>query len=69
MAKAIKGTLIECDPSIRSLIVKLNSDNSGIIIEELDDRHLLIDSNRLTFLKKELNDYLSRNTFSIFDEE
>lgn len=69
MAKAVKGTLIECDPSIKSLIVKLNADNAGIVIEELDDRHLLIDSSKLPYLKRELNVYLSKNTFSIFDDE
>lgn len=69
MAKAVKGTLIECDPSIKSLIMKLNSDNAGIVIEELDDRHLLIDTSKLAYLKRELNAYLSKNTFSIFDDE
>ncbi|KAG0683289.1 TFIIH complex subunit tfb5 [Pichia californica] len=69
MARAIKGMLIECDPSIKSLVVKIDQDYRDIIIEELDDTHLLIDPSKLTFIKKELNRILADNSYNPFDDE
>lgn len=69
MARAIKGMLIECDPSIKSLVVKIDQDYRDIVIEELDDTHLLIDPSKLTFIKKELNRILASNSYNPFDEE
>lgn len=69
MARAIKGMLIECDPSIKSLVVKIDQDYRDIVIEELDDTHLLIDPSKLTFIKKELNRILASNSYNAFDEE
>lgn len=69
MARAIKGMLIECDPSIKSLVVKIDQDYRDIVIEELDDTHLLIDPSKLTFIKKELNRILADNSYNPFDDE
>lgn len=70
------------DPSIRALILNIDSRTHDIIIEvsekgvcvlgtgcwlelkELDDTHLLIDSNKLDYLKKKLGDTLDENTFN-----
>ncbi|ODQ48461.1 hypothetical protein PICMEDRAFT_14033 [Pichia membranifaciens NRRL Y-2026] len=69
MARAIKGMLIECDPSIKSLVVRIDQDYRDIVIEELDDTHLLIDPSKLTFIKKELNRILADNSYNPFDDE
>lgn len=69
MARAIKGMLIKCDPSIKSLVVKIDQDYRDIVIEELDDTHLLIDPSKLTFIKKELNRILASNSYNAFEEE
>ena len=69
MARAIKGMLIKCDPSIKSLIVRIDMDYRDIIIEELDDTHLLIDPTKLVFVKKELNRILADNSYNPFDDE
>ena len=69
MARAIKGMLIECDPSIKSLVVRIDQDYRDIVIEELDDTHLLIDPSKLTFIKKELNRILADNVYNPFDDE
>lgn len=61
--------LIECDPSIKSLVVKIDQDYRDIVIEELDDTHLLIDPSKLTFIKKELNRILADNAYNPFDDE
>lgn len=64
MPKAIRGALIECDPSIRTLIISIDMRRQDIIIEELDERHLFIDESKVDILKKELNDRLDQNTWN-----
>lgn len=61
--------MIECDPSIKALIVNIDSDKHDIVIEELDDTHLLIDSTKVDFVKEELNRLLTANTYNPMDEE
>ena len=60
---------MQCDPSIRALIVNIDSDSHDIVIEELDDTHLLIDSSKVDFVKSELNRLLSANTYNPLEEE
>lgn len=47
---------MECDPSIKSIIVKLDSENHEFIVEELDDQTLVIKENMLAVLKMRLED-------------
>ena len=47
---------MECDPSIKSLIVKLDSVGNDYIIEDLDDGHLVIHEKMVAVLKGKLND-------------
>ncbi|KAI5181865.1 TFIIH basal transcription factor complex TTD-A subunit [Nematocida sp. AWRm80] len=42
MVKAIRGTLIECDPSIKQIILRLNREYN-FIIQDLDDTLLFVD--------------------------
>lgn len=58
------GTLIECDPSIRALILTIDQRNDDIIIEELDETHLFIDSSKVEYVKQELAKLLDENTFN-----
>ncbi len=56
---ALLGVLVECDPSIKAIIVKLDAESGhkeGYIIEELDDQHVVVKENRLTELKMKLDD-------------
>lgn len=48
--------LVECDPSIKSIIINLDSENNAYIIEDLDETHLLIKENHLGELKAKLDD-------------
>lgn len=64
MPKAIRGALIECDPSIRTLIISIDMRRQDIIIEELDDRHLFIDESKIDILKQELSARLDQNTYN-----
>ncbi|CDK25649.1 unnamed protein product [Kuraishia capsulata CBS 1993] len=57
------------DPSIRALILKIDTVSRSIVIEELDETHLLVDQSQVPFLKNELNKLLSENTYNPLDDE
>ncbi|SMQ45051.1 unnamed protein product [Zymoseptoria tritici ST99CH_1A5] len=59
MPKAIAGVLVECDPSIKAIILKIDKEhNHDIIIEDIDDEHLLIKTAQQENLKGWLKDAL-----------
>ncbi|KFY45566.1 hypothetical protein V494_00891 [Pseudogymnoascus sp. VKM F-4513 (FW-928)] len=58
MPRAIRGVLVECDPSIKAIIVKLDSERNDYIVEELDDQTLVINEAKLGTLKMALEDKL-----------
>ncbi|APA07576.1 hypothetical protein SS1G_00913 [Sclerotinia sclerotiorum 1980 UF-70] len=59
MPRAIRGVLVECDPSIKSIVVKIDADSShAYIVEDLDDETLVIKENMLGMLKARLEDAL-----------
>jgi len=54
---SLQGVLIECDPSIKAIIVKIDTEHHhDIIIEDIDDEHVLIKSNKHEDLKQLLKD-------------
>ncbi|KAH7399949.1 RNA polymerase II transcription factor B subunit 5 [Cadophora sp. MPI-SDFR-AT-0126] len=67
MPRAIRGVLVECDPSIKSIIVKIDAGDHAFIVEELDDQTLVIKENMLAILKQKLDDIL-RETQAVADE-
>jgi len=58
MPRAIRGVLIECDPSIKSIIVKIDSERNDFIVEDLDDQTLVIKEGMLSVLKMRLDEAL-----------
>ncbi|KAJ9225085.1 hypothetical protein DTO021C3_857 [Paecilomyces variotii] len=55
MPRAVKGVLIECDPSIKAIILKYDEERHDYIVEDLDDdRHLVIKESQLLNLKARL---------------
>ncbi|KAL2259074.1 hypothetical protein VTK26DRAFT_7376 [Humicola hyalothermophila] len=58
MVRAIRGVLIECEPAIKSIIVHFDSVNNDIIIEDLDETHLVVKENMVQVLKQKLEDRL-----------
>ncbi|KAI1360456.1 RNA polymerase 2 general transcription and DNA repair factor tfiih component [Xylaria arbuscula] len=68
MVRAIKGTLIECDPSIKSIIMNIDSAKNDYIIEDLDESHLLIKDVMLAQLKAKLEDRL-KETVPIIEDD
>ncbi|KAE8445466.1 TFIIH complex subunit tfb5 [Mollisiaceae sp. DMI_Dod_QoI] len=67
MPRAIRGVLIQCDPSIKSIIVQIDSEDHAYIVEELDDETLVVKENMLTSLKMKLDEKL-KNTQVPADE-
>jgi len=47
---------VQCDPSIKSIIVKIDSERNDFIVEELDDQTLVIKEGMLAVLKMRLDD-------------
>lgn len=64
-AEKWKGVLVECDPSIKSIIMNIDSENNDYILHDLDDTHLLINENKVADLKRRLDDvrHVSRDFF------
>lgn len=69
MLTASKGVLVQCDPSIRALILQIDSKTPGIVLEELDDTHLLIKQDQVKNVKEELNKLLSLNIYNPFEDD
>lgn len=69
MPTASKGVLVQCDPSIRALILQIDTSAPGIVLEELDETHLLIKQDQVPYIKNELNKLLSKNIYNPFEEQ
>jgi len=53
------GVLVQCDPSIKAILVKIDNDNSNVyIIEDIDDETIVVKPGKDEELKKKLQDYL-----------
>ncbi|KAI1466070.1 nucleotide excision repair, TFIIH, subunit [Daldinia caldariorum] len=68
MVRAIKGTLVECEPSIKSIIISIDSVNNEYIIEDLDENHLVVKDNMVKQLKIELEKRLKENVPEVDDD-
>ncbi|KAI0441337.1 RNA polymerase 2 general transcription and DNA repair factor tfiih component [Xylaria telfairii] len=69
MVRAIKGTLVECDPSIKSIIISIDDkEKNDYIIEDLDDSHLLIKDVMVAQLKAKLEERLKETVPFVEDD-
>ncbi|MCJ1259259.1 TFIIH complex subunit tfb5 [Lignoscripta atroalba] len=59
MPKAVKGVLVECDPSIKAIILKIDQDKHDYIVEDLDDQTLVVKESQLASLKARLEEELA----------
>ncbi|KAJ5480626.1 hypothetical protein N7530_006135 [Penicillium desertorum] len=70
LAKALKGLLIECDPSIKSMILKYDEERHDYIVEDLDDEnHLVIKESQLQNLKVRLDQDLDEKIMQLDESE
>lgn len=57
MVKASKATLVQCDSNIKALIMMIDGDNDGgFVIEDLDEKTVLVKENKLAELKYEIQE-------------
>ncbi|KAL1634116.1 TFIIH complex subunit tfb5 [Neofusicoccum ribis] len=56
MPRALRGILVQCDESIKTIIVKIDSEHNDFIIEDLDDETLVVKAEKLPELKRRLNE-------------
>lgn len=63
MLTATKGVLVLCDPSIKAIISQINTEHE-IIINDLDESHILIKLDCVEYVKNELNKILSKNVYT-----
>ena len=50
------GVLVECDPSIKAIILKIDQEKHDYIVEDLDDQTLVIKESQLQRLKDRLEE-------------
>lgn len=60
---------MECDASIKAIIVKIDSARHDYIIEELDDGTLVIKENMLKQLKLQLDEMLAKTQVALADTD
>ena len=66
MARTLKGTLIECDPSIKTMLLDMDSKMANkFIMSELDETHLLIDTTRVQEVQEMLQNIIEENTYAV----
>ncbi|KAG0747016.1 hypothetical protein G6F57_001419 [Rhizopus arrhizus] len=68
MVKAVKGVLLECDSTVKQIVLNLNK-RGNFVIEDLDDTHLFIEASWVDQLKYELDKILDENSYTISVEE
>ncbi|KAL0095046.1 TFIIH subunit TTDA/Tfb5 [Phycomyces blakesleeanus] len=68
MVKAVKGVLVECDSTVKQIVLNLNK-RSNFVIEDLDETHLFIEASSVPQLRYELDKVLDENSYTISNEE
>ncbi|KAI9653947.1 MAG: hypothetical protein M1831_005632 [Alyxoria varia] len=69
MVKASKGVLVKVDPSIKAIIIKIDTRHHDIVIEELDDEHLVVKESKLAELKDKLYQELKDSQVDLDESE
>ncbi|KAF9961940.1 hypothetical protein BGZ65_009974 [Modicella reniformis] len=64
MVKAVKGVVVECDPSVKQIILGLN-ERGQFIIEDLDDTHVFVDASCIEQLRVDIDEILNENTYNV----
>ena len=60
--KSTSGVLVECDPSIKAIILKIDQDKHDYIVEDLDDQTLVVKESQLATLKARLEEVRESST-------
>jgi TFIIH basal transcription factor complex TTD-A subunit len=68
MVKAVKGVLLECDSTVKQIVLNLNK-RENFVIEDLDETHLFIESTWVEHLKYELDKILDENSYTVSTDD
>ncbi|KAG9294209.1 hypothetical protein G9A89_021568 [Geosiphon pyriformis] len=60
-----KGAVLECDPTVKQVIISLQNEYDKFIIEDLDETHLFVDVSYVAMVKQRLEQLLEENTYKI----
>lgn len=63
MPRAQKGIFIQCDPAVCQIILNMEELKPGIILEVLDEEHLMITEKRFEEVLKQLEARFDENTY------
>ncbi|KAJ5884748.1 hypothetical protein N7495_009258 [Penicillium taxi] len=70
MPRAVRGLLIECDPSIKAMILKYDEERHDYVVEDLEDEsHLVIKESQLQNLKTRLDQDLDQKIMQLDESE
>ncbi|RJE21667.1 hypothetical protein PHISCL_06007 [Aspergillus sclerotialis] len=70
MPRAVRGVLIECDPSVKAIILKYDEERHDYVVEDLDDdRHLVIKESQVQNLKARLGKELDEKVMQPDESE
>ncbi|KAI9491157.1 TFIIH subunit TTDA/Tfb5 [Zychaea mexicana] len=68
MVKAVKGVLLECDTTVKQIVLNLNK-QGNFVIEDLDETHLFVEASCIKNLQYELDRILDENSYTISTED
>jgi len=60
------GVLVECDPSIKAIILKIDQDKHDYIVEDLDDQTLVVKESQLQKLKARLEEVMMIKLLDVY---
>ncbi|RNA05238.1 General transcription factor IIH subunit 5 [Brachionus plicatilis] len=67
MVKVVKGTLVECDSTMKQFLLYLDEKGEvggKFVLEDLDETHLLIESDFVERLKEKIDDLMDKHTYA-----
>ena len=71
MVNVLKGVLVECDPTMKQLLLHLDDTNvfgRKFVIQDLDDTHLFISSDILETLQERIDDLMDKLSFPLAEK-
>jgi len=62
--RAVKGVLLTCDSAVKQILLTMN-ERDNFIVEDLDDFHVIIKADEEYRVRKQLEQELEKNTYSL----
>jgi len=62
--RAVKGVLLTCDSAVKQILLTMN-ERDNFIVKDLDDFHVIIKADEEYRVRKQLEQELEKNTYSL----